>query len=281
MNKGTVKFFNNSPEKLFGFITADAGGEVFFHFNNGAEGNTRMPKKGDRLMYEVECGNRGPKAARWAFIDQKFEPSVLEWSGNAPVTSQCFAENLKNFGLEDFVVTGKIRVRNTALNEDTAVEVGPMRLSQMCGNVWETIKKRPGDSRGNFSIRVYREGAPIGFVDSDHRFHYAAAPDLRTALGWVMVSDLGPYKVLTLFHLDNEVKGLETVIRKAPVEGDEKAILSYFSGAFTSQLKRMFKYEITTRFSDGYMGVREMLWKIGTKAIHGKVLSYGAVLFLY
>ena len=67
METGTVKFFNNTPNKLFGFIKSDNGNDVFFHFNNGPEGNARMPQKGDRLRFDTERSVRGPKAAKWAF----------------------------------------------------------------------------------------------------------------------------------------------------------------------------------------------------------------------
>ncbi|OGZ41759.1 MAG: hypothetical protein A3C80_03010 [Candidatus Ryanbacteria bacterium RIFCSPHIGHO2_02_FULL_45_43] len=76
-------------------------------------------------------------------------------------------------------------------------------------------------------------------------------------------------------------KGLETVIRKAPVDGDEKAMLNFYLGAFKTQLSHTIVYQRTSRFADGYMGPLDLLWRIGTKAVHGRVLSYGNVLIAY
>ncbi len=57
MNKGTVKFFNDS--KGFGFITPDDGGkDVFVHAN----GLIDEINEGDKVSYETEEGRKGPNA---------------------------------------------------------------------------------------------------------------------------------------------------------------------------------------------------------------------------
>jgi len=56
--KGNVKFFNNS--KGFGFIAGDDGSEYFVHqsaLNEGVALN-----EGDGVTFDVEQGDRGPKA---------------------------------------------------------------------------------------------------------------------------------------------------------------------------------------------------------------------------
>jgi len=277
METGTVKFFNNTPNKLFGFIKSDTGSEVFFHFNNGPEGNTRMPQKGDRLVFDTERSMRGPKAAKWTFEGEELVIEAPSWSGEMPTLNPTLRANLDKFGLEDIMVTGTIDV--TRNWERVTVQIGPMHLSQMCGDIWATIQKRRSDEIA-LHIEVFQDGARIGTVDSDHRFHYSAAPDLRTALGWVIATDLGHVKALG-FGLDSAVKGLETVIRKAPVDGDEKAMFNFYFGAFKTQLTHTIVYKRTSRFADGYMGSLNLLWRIGTKAVHGRVLSYGNVMVLY
>ena len=88
MEHGTVKFFNPAQEKRFGFIIAENGEEVFFHFGDGAESAlgvsyrgelevqydakkspARDPRKGDRVVFERQSGRKGkgPKASPWAF----------------------------------------------------------------------------------------------------------------------------------------------------------------------------------------------------------------------
>ena len=57
--KGTVKFFNEM--KGFGFIAGEDGEEYFVHQSGLAEGTSL--KEGDAVEFEVEQGDRGPKAA--------------------------------------------------------------------------------------------------------------------------------------------------------------------------------------------------------------------------
>ena len=56
--KGKVKFFNTT--KGFGFITADDGKEYFVHISGLQD--TDMLREGDDVTFEVEQGDRGPKA---------------------------------------------------------------------------------------------------------------------------------------------------------------------------------------------------------------------------
>ena len=56
--KGTVKFFND--QKGFGFIAAEDGKEYFVHQTALPEGVTL--NEGDAVSFEVEEGDRGPKA---------------------------------------------------------------------------------------------------------------------------------------------------------------------------------------------------------------------------
>jgi cold shock protein len=56
--KGTVKFFNDM--KGFGFIAADDGKEYFVHVSALDEGMTL--RENDAVSFDVEQGDRGPKA---------------------------------------------------------------------------------------------------------------------------------------------------------------------------------------------------------------------------
>lgn len=56
--KGTVKFFNTG--KGFGFIAGEDGKEYFVHQTALAEGVTL--NEGDSVNFDVEEGDRGPKA---------------------------------------------------------------------------------------------------------------------------------------------------------------------------------------------------------------------------
>jgi cold shock protein len=56
--KGTVKFFNT--KKGFGFIAAEDGKEYFVHHSGLKEGV--VLNEGDSVTFDVEQGERGPKA---------------------------------------------------------------------------------------------------------------------------------------------------------------------------------------------------------------------------
>jgi len=58
--KGTVKFFNNMKE--FGFIAGENGEEYFVHKTGLNEGVSIY--EGDSVEFEVEQGDRGPKAVK-------------------------------------------------------------------------------------------------------------------------------------------------------------------------------------------------------------------------
>ncbi len=58
--KGKVKFFNE--KKGFGFIAGDDGSEYFVH-QTGLQGGVTL-QENDAVTFEVEQGDRGPKAVR-------------------------------------------------------------------------------------------------------------------------------------------------------------------------------------------------------------------------
>jgi CspA family cold shock protein len=63
MNKGTVKFFNET--KGFGFITPEYGGEDVFVHSSGLNDNIR---ENDSVSYEVENGKKGLNAVNVSVI---------------------------------------------------------------------------------------------------------------------------------------------------------------------------------------------------------------------
>jgi cold shock protein len=62
MPSGTVKWF--SDDKGFGFITPDDGSkDVFVHHNSIDGEGFRSLSEGDKVTYEVESSEKGPRAA--------------------------------------------------------------------------------------------------------------------------------------------------------------------------------------------------------------------------
>ncbi len=56
MNKGTVKFFNES--KGFGFIKEKSGQEIFVHVT----GLKEQIRENDEVLFEITEGKKGPNA---------------------------------------------------------------------------------------------------------------------------------------------------------------------------------------------------------------------------
>lgn len=67
--KGNVKFFNES--KGFGFIAAEDGKEYFVHITGLQEGVSL--RENDAVTFEVEDGDRGPKAVNVALDSETAE----------------------------------------------------------------------------------------------------------------------------------------------------------------------------------------------------------------
>jgi CspA family cold shock protein len=61
MQQGTVKWFN--AEKGYGFISTEAGNDVFVHFSAILGEGFKTLEEGQRVSFEVVDGNRGPQAA--------------------------------------------------------------------------------------------------------------------------------------------------------------------------------------------------------------------------
>jgi cold shock protein len=58
--EGTIKWFNE--KKGFGFIQQDNGPDVFVHYSSIAAEGFKTLAEGQRVKFDIEDGNKGPKA---------------------------------------------------------------------------------------------------------------------------------------------------------------------------------------------------------------------------
>ena len=61
MEKGTIKWFND--EKGYGFISREAGDDVFVHFSAIQGDGFKTLEEGQSVTFDVEKGDRGLQAA--------------------------------------------------------------------------------------------------------------------------------------------------------------------------------------------------------------------------
>lgn len=59
--KGTIKMFNK--EKGFGFINAEDGSAVFFHYSSLVMDGFKTIAPGEQVEFTLEQSDRGPRAA--------------------------------------------------------------------------------------------------------------------------------------------------------------------------------------------------------------------------
>ena len=68
MAKGTVKWFDET--KGYGFITGEDGKDIFVHYSSIQGSGFKSLAEGDAVTYEVEQGDKGPKAINVEKVQQ-------------------------------------------------------------------------------------------------------------------------------------------------------------------------------------------------------------------
>ncbi|MCX7678459.1 MAG: cold-shock protein [Spirochaetes bacterium] len=60
MPRGVIKWFNE--KKGYGFISNDEGGDVFVHYTGIQGEGFRTLNEGDKVEFEIETSEKGPRA---------------------------------------------------------------------------------------------------------------------------------------------------------------------------------------------------------------------------
>ena len=60
MPNDTVKWFDET--KVYGFLTSEDGGDIFVHYSSIQGDGFKSLIEGDSVSFEVEQGEKGPKA---------------------------------------------------------------------------------------------------------------------------------------------------------------------------------------------------------------------------
>ena len=66
MIQGTVKWFNES--KGFGFLSQEAGPDVFVHHSEIKADGYRTLNEGDKVQFEITQSPKGPRAANVTLV---------------------------------------------------------------------------------------------------------------------------------------------------------------------------------------------------------------------
>ena len=66
MTEGTVKWFNE--QKGFGFITTDDGNDYFVHHSSILAEGYKTLTDGEKVQFEIEQGEKGPRAVQVSVI---------------------------------------------------------------------------------------------------------------------------------------------------------------------------------------------------------------------
>lgn len=201
-------------------------------------------------------------------LDKKM---IKAYERQEELTPAIIRANLYRFDLEDTDVTTELEERNSERRIATLMEPEP--LSNFCGMKFHEIAQRLGIDIGTIKFAVYvkREDKEIGRIDSDGRFMYRSAPDLRTALGWSIATDGGRERIIDFFDLDKASQSILALIHEEGVS--EKT----FFGHYFKLLQTIFKYEQTSRFADGYCGAADDLWHVATRQLGNEHSGYNFV----
>lgn len=271
MRHGYVQAFPSNPMHPQTGTIVTEGGETFtFSRSGGPKGGRTDIKVGDPVSF---CSWVDPTkvavATQWWY-----RPAGTPASWKAPAFThndgaQYVRSNLQQFGLTDQQVIGKRWVQNDRGDERFVLETQPMELSELCGNSPE-VQYAPGYKTADYMTRVFDpKGAIIGVIDSDRRFLYNSAPDIRSCIGWAVATDLGRTQHLN-FNLDEAARVVTEAMGWCPeLRGGDRELKEFYFGTYRDTVKEIIKRDVSTRFDDGG-AAHTPLWRVATLKLKGE-----------
>lgn len=180
--------------------------------------------------------------------------------------------NLQLFRVQDFSAIATHR--GTVLTPSNPVQVSA--LAAFSRELRTEADKIDNVGPQDFTLRLARpaltggESEYIGHIDSDSRFYFRAAPDLRTCLAWAVATDLGQTRVLDGYDLEADVERLSNAIRRAPFGQADEMIEAYFFDTWMErEVQEVYGYQRSSQFSGGYCTAAARLWQVGTRTLLG------------
>mgnify|MGYP001610153397 CR=1 FL=1 len=186
--------------------------------------------------------------------------------------------SLRLLDLHDLKVVGKKRMMPSGYDplhngkaELVVLTPETLLLSELCGGGQQLARNRGMDLRTySYCIEVFQGDAYIGYVDPLGRFSYAAARDLRTALGWAVATDLGQERPLT-YDLPLEAGRLEAEIRHGIRGKSEAELETFFFADWQHAVRRALAQGKGSRFENAHLALQIELWRVGTRRILSRV----------
>jgi hypothetical protein len=216
-------------------------------------------------MVGTGCAKRF-KHARRLDLSGSFSPRQfdVEMKVDEKKHVKSIQDNIKAFGLTDYTIAPVIeKFRDYTDTKEYGGErtYGPEMLMSQAAR-----------------LRFYQAGTrlililnekDIGEVTSDGCIHLKVG-SVVDVLGWRFATDGGINGPLNIKRssLENLANMLIDIVKK---RGITKKV---FFDEFNVPLEKMFVYENTTRFGDGYLGAKTILWKAATREIGAEHPGY-------
>lgn len=195
--------------------------------------------------------------------------------------ARCVRDNIKRMGISDIEVIprGVGHGDDGSLIETADLLNNPTPLSEVCSRFFN-LSTRASEALSHdhpalhlmHIIRIYQDNELIGHVNSDRRFSFTAASDLREAIAWSLVTDVDPrsWERIDPVVAERILKAVDLALKCAPPHTAPAALKDYYEMIWLPLLK-LYTQDKTLfgRYNDTLLNVAQEWWKIGFLHIRG------------